>query len=618
MLLSKGMSALKKMRRTIVADTPEVSRHDYTIVEDSVFDTSQVPDTAERTRQHGPSGGVPGTGGQTRTIKHGPRKLKNLPSFLPSEETFVTQSQQVALSSTVLDKTTSSSSTNSVHRKSNSSTKDRRKSSRRSNVTKEDLLSFVLSRKESPSKSSEETMNVNSSIAGIMPIPDSDSDDEDIEWDRLKSVYGSVQKYLPKANPDPRKSVLISGNVKSKTRACLSAPKAQQPRKVAKNLVDDLRRKSLVNDTIEEVTEEEPGTDTDNTHKSNLDPKLLVQSYQNFSTDSAKALIAQMEKGDYHSDKSTGPSTRTSSQSSCDSTSSKTDEMSNPIKKGRFEKTSLTPVDMDVVTPAPLSKLSFLPSVASPSLCNSNKENEERVDDDSGKDDDLPATQTAPILSGVKVFVDVRIGQANVGKVLEKKAEELGAEVLSKLTGDATHVIFKDGSLVNYKRAKKFGSHIVSAKWLESSKEMGAKVPEAEYPSVSQDKYDSPGVFSSKLRKMKSMQPKTLEEDYAAASKSVDRKLKIQARKNQIEINKANSEQKGLKTKRPPHNHYYKGCEKFYNRSKSENNSLQELVNKLQNSPAPNSGTPMKLIPSGISPPVSPSSSEYDTPLADR
>ena len=114
------------------------------------------------------------------------------------------------------------------------------------------------------------------------------------------------------------------------------------------------------------------------------------------------------------------------------------------------------------------------------------------------------------------------------------------------------------------------------------------------------------------------MQPKTLEEDYAAASKSLDRKLKIQARKNLIEINKANSEQKGLKTKRPPHNHYYKGCEKFYNRSKSENNSLQELVNQLQNSPTANGGTPLKLIPSGTSPPVSPSSSEYDTPLAVR
>merc|ERR1719410_1801438 len=113
-------------------------------------------------------------------------------------------------------------------------------------------------------------------------------------------------------------------------------------------------------------------------------------------------------------------------------------------KKGCFEKTSLTPVDMDVVTPAPVSKLSSLPpSVASPSLRNCNKESE-KSDEHLGTDDDLPTTQAAPILSGVKVFVDFRTGHDNLGKVLEKKAEELGAEVLPKLTGDVTHVIFKD------------------------------------------------------------------------------------------------------------------------------------------------------------------------------
>ena len=156
----------------------------------------------------------------------------------------------------------------------------------------------------------------------------------------------------------------------------------------------------------------------------------------------------------------------------------------------------------------------------------------------------------------------------------------------------------------------------MSACWLEKSRETGVKVAEAEYPSVSRDKYESPGLFP-KLRKLKSMQPKTIEEDYMAASKSLDRKLKIQARKNLIE-NKSASEQKGVPVKRPPHNHYYKGCEKFYNKTTKENNSLQELMKEIQNSPAGGSGTPIKLIPTGNSPPVSPSSSEYDTPLAVR
>ena len=60
----------------------------------------------------------------------------------------------------------------------------------------------------------------------------------------------------------------------------------------------------------------------------------------------------------------------------------------------------------------------------------------------------------------------------------------------------------------------------------------GRKMAEAKFPSVSRDKYESPGKNSlsgkqlillpvlglfPRLRKLKSMQPKTLEEDYEAA-----------------------------------------------------------------------------------------------------
>merc|ERR1712098_87180 len=93
-------------------------------------------------------------------------------------------------------------------------------------------------------------------------------------------------------------------------------------------LADDLKRKSVVNETIEEASEEISKTKSDigvsstslKSSLTNIDPKLLVESYQNFSTDSAKALIAQMEAENYNSDKSIA---RTSSQSSCESNSSK-------------------------------------------------------------------------------------------------------------------------------------------------------------------------------------------------------------------------------------------------------------------------------------------------------
>ena len=125
------------------------------------------------------------------------------------EETFVSQSQQVALSSTVLDKSTRSSGSRS-----------RRRSSRRSNINKDDLLSFILSRSPEASSKSPKPINKEATDAS-----ESESDDDE-SWRHQQSVHGSVQKYLSKP-PDPGQSVLISGNVKSRTRAHLSAPKAQ-------------------------------------------------------------------------------------------------------------------------------------------------------------------------------------------------------------------------------------------------------------------------------------------------------------------------------------------------------------------------------------------------------
>ena len=609
---------MSRRRRTIVKDTPEKSGINVTIVEDSVFDTSQVtdydqvrkwcqisvfqvPDTAERTRTL--------LGGARRvqelgTENAGSRKASALPSFLPGEETFVVQSQKMALSSTVLPDSTGNSA-----RKNNS----RRKSSRRSNVTQEDLMSFILNRQDSPPV--EEVVQDYSRA-----VPDSDSSDD--EWDKMKSVHGSVQKYLPKAL-DTRKSTLISGNIKSRknARSGLSEPKSQDKRRVqvVKNLVDDLKRRSLVNETIEEVTEEISGTSSSGSQKSSnssqhIDPKLMVQSYQNFSTDSAKALIAQMENGEYTSDKSSGGSgviVRTSSASSCEMSSQSSSQPApqNPITRAWThpsvtEATSLSPVPMDVVTPA--IRAAPLSSMSSPGLRVATVE----VAESPGP------TQRPPVLEGVKIFVDFRTGHENLGGAIEKKAAEVGAVVSKKLTSDVTHVIFKDGSLVNYKKAKKLGTHIVSMAWLEQSRVGGMRMAEADFPSVSQEKYDSPGLFP-KLRKLKSMQPKTIEEDYQAASKSVDRKLKIQAKKDLLESGKKDGDSQDSASKRPPHNHYYKGCEKFYNRKKPEPSSLQELMKEIQ---SPGRGTPVKLPPSNPASPLSlsPSATDVDTPLAVR
>ena len=90
-----------------------------------------------------------------------------------------------------------------------------------------------------------------------------------------------------------------------------------------------------------------------------------------------------------------------------------------------------------------------------------------------------------------------------------------------RLTKQVTHVIFKDGSLGTYNRAKRLGAHIVSVTWIEACKKEGRRVDEKLFPTVSKERYDSPGLFP-KLRKAKSMQPK----DDAEMAKQLELALK--------------------------------------------------------------------------------------------
>ena len=105
------------------------------------------------------------------------------------------------------------------------------------------------------------------------------------------------------------------------------------------------------------------------------------------------------------------------------------------------------------------------------------------------------------------VSFQVRTSHENRSRCVQDQLTALGAKVSERLTKQVTHVIFKDGSLGTYNRAKRLGAHIVSVTWIEACKKEGARVDEALFPTVSKERYDSPGLFP-KLRKAKSMQPK--------------------------------------------------------------------------------------------------------------
>lgn len=144
--------------------------------------------------------------------------------------------------------------------------------------------------------------------------------------------------------------------------------------------------------------------------------------------------------------------------------------------------------------------------------------------------------------SGVVVFVDVRSGSDNRSKSVANEMERLGATVVQHFSKKVTHVIFKDGSKPIYDRAKILGIPIVSYLWVVACKEKGEMVSTEGHEAINTQDYDSEFFkwrvsivflplkisFSKNFytQKVKSMQPKGVEEELALAEKRLERRRK--------------------------------------------------------------------------------------------
>ena len=54
-----------------------------------------------------------------------------------------------------------------------------------------------------------------------------------------------------------------------------------------------------------------------------------------------------------------------------------------------------------------------------------------------------------------------------------------------RINRNVTHVIFRDGTMANFQKAKKLGLPILSYLWVEACKEAGRIVPCQPFPSTS-------------------------------------------------------------------------------------------------------------------------------------
>uniref|UniRef100_A0A182NHZ2 BRCT domain-containing protein n=1 Tax=Anopheles dirus TaxID=7168 RepID=A0A182NHZ2_9DIPT len=110
------------------------------------------------------------------------------------------------------------------------------------------------------------------------------------------------------------------------------------------------------------------------------------------------------------------------------------------------------------------------------------------------------------IMRDVCVYVEVRSGTDNRSDGIKEHIASLGAKVNERLLKDTTHVIFKDGLLSTYQKAKKMNIPVVSILWIEACKRHSCLMNPSEFKISNLERYENPDLFK-RIRRQKSMQP---------------------------------------------------------------------------------------------------------------
>uniref|UniRef100_A0A182WJB6 BRCT domain-containing protein n=1 Tax=Anopheles minimus TaxID=112268 RepID=A0A182WJB6_9DIPT len=110
------------------------------------------------------------------------------------------------------------------------------------------------------------------------------------------------------------------------------------------------------------------------------------------------------------------------------------------------------------------------------------------------------------VMRDVCVYVEVRSGTDNRSEGIKEHIASLGAKVNERLLRDTTHVIFKDGLLSTYQKAKKMNIPIVSILWIEACKRHTCLMNANDFKISNLERYENPDLFK-RIRRQKSMQP---------------------------------------------------------------------------------------------------------------
>ncbi|XP_055378202.1 microcephalin [Condylostylus longicornis] len=118
--------------------------------------------------------------------------------------------------------------------------------------------------------------------------------------------------------------------------------------------------------------------------------------------------------------------------------------------------------------------------------------------------------KVSELMRNIIVYVEVRTEEDNRSEGIKKVISSLGAKVNNRLTRKTTHVVFKDGLLSTYKKAKQLNIPLVSILWIEACKENFKIMDPSLFPISNIDRYEFPEMYD-KIKRIKNMQPDAID-----------------------------------------------------------------------------------------------------------
>ncbi|XP_014246247.1 microcephalin isoform X2 [Cimex lectularius] len=125
---------------------------------------------------------------------------------------------------------------------------------------------------------------------------------------------------------------------------------------------------------------------------------------------------------------------------------------------------------------------------------------------------EIPEEIKKSILLGVTCYVEVRIGRENRSECVKAELRSLGANVEKNFTKKVTIVVFKEGLVSTFLKAKELGVKMVSTFWIEACKVARGQVDPSLYPPLKMEKYESILPFEA-VKKRRFRLPKRTKEN---------------------------------------------------------------------------------------------------------